>query len=596
MDSGVDAQGPAGGASDQVVARWQDEEFTAVLAQVHWMAPETVRGHLNRRATGRRDVDWLTAFLGRYASEQHRRALVLGCGEGWLERAIAPRWWLERIDAVDVAAGAVERARAEAARLGLAKIHYAVVDLDRDGVPPGPFDLIIAHSVLHHLERLEFVYDGLARALAPNGLLLVSEYVGPNRFQFAERQLAAIDALLGGLPARLRRGRFYSGEYPNKPRPDLAQLIAEDPSEAVRSAEVMPLLRERFVTLEEHPAGGTLLQHLLFDLAQNFDEAEPIDRALLELLCLTEELLVARGAIASDYVVAAFAHRWLPRKADALDAASPFADRGPVSTGRATPVPARALARLLRRPVTAPFGSQVSALAAAQNELLFGDWRRDWIESALGPADLRPLHCLAAGRGAAALKRRLEGSPRCAAVEAARRLRERRQATPVDRLLLAGVCAEASDLRALAQAAALRVADAGEVVALERVSGEEAFAPWVARFADEIAAALPPGLLRPVSPLSSLRRWRTLAGGAGPTPARLRAAFTERFAEVELIPVSSALGELLHPRLDPRRAGALPGAGDLFRLLAAIERLLLAEETLPPSMVLLRARRPLRRP
>ena len=269
--------------------RWGSADFTHTLSQVNWMASTAVLMHLNERSTGDPARDWLSAWAHRYFTGDRLRVLVLGCGEGWLERAIAAWPFVERIDATDIAPDAVERARAQAGP----KQHYSVLDLNRDAIAPGTYDVVVAHSILHHVENLEHAYDQIERALKPEGTLLVNEYAGPNRFQFDDHVLRLINELRDALGA------------PRMERPSAAFMIEHDPSEAVRSEDVLPLLRNRFEVLEEKALGGTILMHLLYNIVQNFRFDDPVERSLIDLLCTFEGALVDRGAVGSDFVLAA---------------------------------------------------------------------------------------------------------------------------------------------------------------------------------------------------------------------------------------------------------------------------------------------------
>jgi 2-polyprenyl-3-methyl-5-hydroxy-6-metoxy-1,4-benzoquinol methylase len=126
---------------------WNNAAYTERLAHANWMANTAVLMHLNERATGDPARDWLSSWAHRWFVGQNLRVLVLGCGEGWLERALAQWPFVARIDAVDFAEEAVARAR-ELGR-GLAKIEYGVVDLNRDELPRDTYDIVVAHSVLH---------------------------------------------------------------------------------------------------------------------------------------------------------------------------------------------------------------------------------------------------------------------------------------------------------------------------------------------------------------------------------------------------------------------------------------------------------------
>src|SRR6185369_8821817 len=94
--------------------KWGSAEFTHTLAEVSWTASTAVLMHLNERSTGDPARDWLSAWAHRWFVGDALRVLVLGCGEGWLERAVAAWPFVARIDATDVAAEAVARARENA--------------------------------------------------------------------------------------------------------------------------------------------------------------------------------------------------------------------------------------------------------------------------------------------------------------------------------------------------------------------------------------------------------------------------------------------------------------------------------------------------
>ncbi len=276
---------------------WNDQRYTQHLAQANWMANTAVLMHLNERATGDPARDWLSSWAHRYFVGDALRVLVLGCGEGWLERAVAKWPFVSDIDAVDFAADAVARARESAQ--GIEKIEYGVVDLNRDELPRDAYDVVIAHSVLHHVENLEHAYAQIERAMRANATFVMNEYVGPKRFQFSDRVLFIINALLRCLPSELRQ------PYETRTRPTVAEMIANDPTEAVRSDELLTFTECHFDVLERKLIGGTILQHLLYDIVQNFRFEVPRERGLLEMLCTIEAMLIDMGRIPCDFVLVA---------------------------------------------------------------------------------------------------------------------------------------------------------------------------------------------------------------------------------------------------------------------------------------------------
>ncbi|MEM7049759.1 MAG: class I SAM-dependent methyltransferase [Acidobacteriota bacterium] len=285
-------------------SHWGDADHTRQLAEIHWMGSPVVRAYLNRLVSGDPAQDWLTWTWNRWVRGQDLTVAVLGCGEGWLERSIAGDPRIAANDACDVAADAVERARQQAAAEGLDNLRYQVIDLNLDRLPRARYDVVIAHSVLHHVENLEHCYGELERVLAPDGLLILNEYVGPTRFQFTQRQMAVINRLLARLPERFRRSAATGGIYPRKEVPTVEEMIATDPSEAVRSASLEEWTSRTFEVLWRAPYGGTILHHLLYDIVQNFSPTEIWDDRLLAFLCFVEEALMAEGVLPADFVVA----------------------------------------------------------------------------------------------------------------------------------------------------------------------------------------------------------------------------------------------------------------------------------------------------
>lgn len=276
---------------------WNDEQFTQRLAHANWMANTAILMYLNERATGDPARDWLSSWAHRWFVGDALRVLVLGCGEGWLERAVA-RWpFVARIDAVDFAEHAIARARELAS--DIPKIRYGVVDLNRDVLDANAYDVVVAHSVLHHVEHLEHAFAQIERAMKPNATLVINEYAGPNRFQYSDDVLAIINALLRCLPRELR------APYESRTRPTVEEMIANDPTEAVRAEELIAFTQRTFDVREQKNLGGTLLQHLLYDIAENFRFDNAYERSLLDLLCTIEGWLVDSGRIRSDFVLMA---------------------------------------------------------------------------------------------------------------------------------------------------------------------------------------------------------------------------------------------------------------------------------------------------
>ena len=70
-------------------SRWNDGAFTTQMENLVWTASPTIRRYLHRLVSGHPECDWVTYSEWKHLPPMVDRALVLGCGSGWLERALA---------------------------------------------------------------------------------------------------------------------------------------------------------------------------------------------------------------------------------------------------------------------------------------------------------------------------------------------------------------------------------------------------------------------------------------------------------------------------------------------------------------------------
>lgn len=283
--------------------RWNDGRFTQNLDAMVWTASPIVRRYLHRLVSGSPECDWPTWVRAKHLPQRVEHLLVLGCGSGWLERALAQKTGIGEITACDFARDRVLAAEQTARQEGLEQIRYQVCNLEAEALPEGSFDAIFANDVLHHITDLEGVYGRIHEALAPEGKLLFNEYVGPNRFQYSDARMELINRYFRLIPDHLRFNPFWGGLFWSRFRADPAKLADDDPTEAVRSEDVLPLARRFFDVEKEYSYGGGLLNPLLYEIIGNFDEKRPYDNRLLTVLCEAEQRLTQSGAIEPDFSI-----------------------------------------------------------------------------------------------------------------------------------------------------------------------------------------------------------------------------------------------------------------------------------------------------
>jgi SAM-dependent methyltransferase len=266
-----------------------------------WVPSAALQRHLNRTATGNPSQDWLSHVRMHHLGATVRNVLVLNCGFGYLERALARQGGIRKIVAVDANPDAVARARLQAERLHLPVISYAVFDPERDPLPAGPWDAVLAEGLLHHVLGLEDLYARIHAELSPRGRVVFSDYTGPARFQHGEQTWQMVDRYFRLLPEHVRRDPQSGRVEWSRERVDAARLSRDLPAEAARSVEILPLARRAFAGRAELSGGGGLLHPLLGGRAILFRAGE--DERLLEVLCTAEAELAATGVLPSIFTV-----------------------------------------------------------------------------------------------------------------------------------------------------------------------------------------------------------------------------------------------------------------------------------------------------
>ena len=133
--------------------------------------------------------------LAALPDERYRRALELGCSIGVLAAELAGR--CDELLAVDLSGEAVARAEARLADVGSVTVRRHDV---ADGVPEGPFDLVVVSEMAYYLDPavLEAAVCGIADALAPGGTVLACHWL-VDEPDFAQRAVAVHAALDAGL-------------------------------------------------------------------------------------------------------------------------------------------------------------------------------------------------------------------------------------------------------------------------------------------------------------------------------------------------------------------------------------------------------------
>jgi len=280
---------------------WQKNREISRPQYVDWGDHPTILKHLNQTVFGSPDVDFIRYFGNYHPEFSGKSVLSLCCGDGGFEKLLLQNQVFKHITGLDISESRVAAAQTNRGQF-TEQLDFIVGDVNLADFGYQSYDVVFAKAALHHVENLEGLMQSIIRCLRPGGLLVSIDFFGPSRFQWTNNQLEAANWFLKErIPPALRtrrNGMIY--EVAN--RHTVAEMIAMDPSEAVRSGELDGVLHQYFDLKVDLALGGTLLNLIFYgDVINNFDAENAEHNRLIEEAFQYERALINTGELASDF-------------------------------------------------------------------------------------------------------------------------------------------------------------------------------------------------------------------------------------------------------------------------------------------------------
>lgn len=137
-------------------------------------------------------ADWTEFLLKEYGPKQ--TCLSLGSGIGRVERYLIHIGFAPRFEAIEI-----NLRHNKMARNTDSHICPHEGDLNFVELKPVAYDFILCHGILHHLINQEHILWEINNALKPDGLVLIYEYVGEDRWQFSEARMNCLREMFPGV-------------------------------------------------------------------------------------------------------------------------------------------------------------------------------------------------------------------------------------------------------------------------------------------------------------------------------------------------------------------------------------------------------------
>lgn len=267
-----------------------------------WTSNKDVERYIYRCVTGGEEIHWLPWVFDRLNRDAVplSKVLSVGCGDGEHEKHMLGHDAVSYVHGMDGSPGAIDIAKAKLSEVArsLGKSFEATVeDLNFLDLNEQSFDAVACIHIAHHITDLDNLFYQLHGALAQTGgPLVLMEYIGPNRFQWTNRQVRLIERLRSVIAEEFLNDH---GQQVFK-APDYRSLLALDHSEACSSEDIMKYLLRHFNVSYQSFYNGAVL-HPIYGLLDSSHVGETGFDTLVQMLIAMDELFSDFGVLAPDF-------------------------------------------------------------------------------------------------------------------------------------------------------------------------------------------------------------------------------------------------------------------------------------------------------
>jgi len=257
--------------------RWNNQRrslssFQNDFIHSNWWIIPAIQKRTNKKISGDEHRSYEEYITDKYLNDTEGKVLIsIGCGTGNHEIKLASLNPQLRVIGYDLAESLLREGRDKAIQASVKNISFVHADAYRLQFDTESLDFFLFNASLHHLHDVDsFIKKKIIPALKKNGLVILNEYVGPNRMNFPASQINESSSLLHYIPEQKRKIAFTGIIKTRSYRLGKWRMFLSDPSECIESENILPVLHKHFTVLEEKPLGGNLLMPALKHIAHHF--------------------------------------------------------------------------------------------------------------------------------------------------------------------------------------------------------------------------------------------------------------------------------------------------------------------------------------
>ncbi|MEI5668090.1 class I SAM-dependent methyltransferase [Bosea sp. CCNWLW174] len=266
----------------QTANHWDRHHFDPGFIRAEWSFHPYAKERLHRILGGVASrEEWFsrTYLQGRSGL----RGLGIGVGLAKTELSLLATGAFEQYDLYDVSPVALAGGKADAERDGIAHLaNFVCADVHQVDLAPNSYDVITFIASLHHIADLEPILRKCEAALAPGGIIWAAEYIGPDYFQFPDRDAELAKKFYRIIDPELKKSSMAELAWCTK-----EELIAVDPTESVNSSKIPDVFNRIFpetTTINTYGSFAFILSWCLnHDALYDTEKGRDFFRTLMDL-------------------------------------------------------------------------------------------------------------------------------------------------------------------------------------------------------------------------------------------------------------------------------------------------------------------------
>lgn len=207
------------------------------------------------------------------------------------------------IECLDLNPQMLERGAASAERNNLLR-HFVFTTTDLSDWQPAPDSIAVffANQSLHHIEKLENLFDRVEAAMSPQGCLLTGDMIGRNGHMLWPNALAVVRAIWASMDETKRlnhRTLKIDAEFRNTD-------FSAHGFEGIRAQDILPLLVERFHQDVFLGFNGFVRPFISRAYGPNFDPNDEADTRFIRFIGTLDDSFIDEGVLKPTQCFATF--------------------------------------------------------------------------------------------------------------------------------------------------------------------------------------------------------------------------------------------------------------------------------------------------